>query len=282
MKLNLIDNRWHGDSEKFKQAVAEVLSNLKLFYGSWNNSLYLHMGDALMKLKPIVTEKADKKLVEKVWDEWKAYERMLKHSDVKFFDLSTLKEETRKHIGENMTNNDYFDFWCAQGGKPYQMTLPLIGCLTNKYRLILEANKVKDASNKAPMMTVLCLLNSQLDMHEESVTVAHKALGVRFKDMKAALLPFCLQRVRDAWWHLMRHIIPELREITPTEAEERNVQLTKDQLEELMSSNDFIFGGMENATQAYDEFFSSSEIQKQTLEELESVRRNFEILANET
>lgn len=274
MKLYPIDGRWVGHNKEFMEAVSAVLSNLKIYFGAINNSLYLHLGQALMSLNDL-NLKSDKRLVKKVWQEWKQYENTLKYSDLKYFDLDTLPADARAKIGEHATNEDYFDYWLASGGEPYRLSLPLVNCLTNKYKLLLESNGVKSPENKAPLMSILSLLANQLESHEESVKLGAKHLGIRVQDMKGAIAPFRLQRVHDAWWHLMRHVIPELKDITPTELEQKNIDMTLEQLFRLMNTEDFLFSGVSKATEDYDDFFRTKGNMKKTLQEIAEVREYF-------
>lgn len=277
IKLHPIDNRWH-DGKEMMSAVTAVFSNLKVFFGTINNCIFLHIGDALGKLNDVPLDGNRKRLIKKVWEEWKDYESGLKYGDAHFFDLRTLPQVTRAKFEEGMTNEDYFDFWTAQGGKPYKTSLPMVSCLSNKFKLVIEKRGVKMPEKKAPLMAVNSMLCTQIDAFSDCVDKAHNVLGIRKCDLNAALSPFSLRRVRDAWWHLMRETIPETKTIVPDELEQSNIDMSLRQLTEMMYSVDFLFSGLMDATEKYDDLFISKRVINKELKDIAEVRDYFNSL----
>lgn len=194
--------------------------------------------------------------------------------NLRFFNLADMPEEARKKYGV-ISDEQYFEFWESTGSYAYAQSQPLIGSLCNKFRLSLIKHGVAEPELVAWGMVGASVLELSVKIWETAMNSVYSACeGMLTKErLKDAFKPFLLARVSRAWNFALKELEPAVANYNADSAEERNVALGLEQLEELWVNPDTTFNSTIHAVEDYqDEVFSTVGHAKKSMRELAQMR----------
>lgn len=281
-------------ADEIELLMAQCAGFVKMMMGAANNAALAIMLDCLNKIAD-VRPKDDyrvrpwaphpkykhqiKKDFARALDECRRYRDNLIHpgpGSVRFFRLQDMPEEARRKYGV-VTDIQYFEFWEATGALVYQKSQPLIGSLWNKFRLSMQEHGVAYPDLVAWGLVGETALKLAISIFESTMRSVHAACEgmLSMKMVEQIYAPFCIERISAAWQRALVALAPETDTYSLDEAEERNVALGVEQLEELWTSVDLPFDATIKAVEDYsDEIFSTRGFAKKAVRELAEMRND--------
>lgn len=239
-----------------------------------NNVTYLSMGNALDLLRqmPVYQQKFSKvrgafEHARKVWMQQEAALKASRH-----FRVCDLNEGDRKFYRADLTNGEYFEYWQATGFEAYNRLVPLLGMLTNKFKLIIEHHGYDHAKALGYMDLVISLVNFSEQLYfgirERYVEMTH--MPPEFFDEHYGI--FRIYRFGMAWQkarNLMGNGVED-KEVDPIE--KCNVEQAINQLVAKFLDADFFFGCASVAAKDYPEVFATKGFCKKRQKQILDIR----------
>ena len=280
--------------DEIELLMAQCAGFVKMMTGAANNAALVVMMDCLNKIadvrpkeeymvRPCSPHPKYKHQVKRDFaralDEYKRYRTNLIQpapGTVKFFRFQDMPAEARRKYGV-VTDAQYFEFWEATGALVYQKSQPLIGSLWNKFRLSMQAHGVPCADLVAWGLVGETVLKLAVNIFERTMCSVHAACEGLLSESQIfqVYAPFSLERISAAWQRALVALAPETDAYSLDEAEERNVALGVEQLEELWTSTDLPFDATIKAVYDYsDEIFATKGFAKKAVRELTEMRND--------
>ena len=255
--------------DELTKRVAHVSAAIKVVTGITNNAAYAACLEAIDHVRMHRNYRHTvKRAFKDALDEFKAYEHRLIYSEQnRLFRLNDLTPEYRKRYGD-ITDREYYEFWCATGASAYQQKHPWVMNLWNKFRLSLIAHKIPNEDIVAwPMAADACLLLA-VAVHENWIKVGTAEYGIPDILMKEVFGQLSLEEVEKKWAKALSMFEPLTDGYELTSLEQKNIQMGLDQLQEEWTSMATIRGGLNEAIEAYDEVFRTRGEQKKALRQV--------------
>lgn len=266
------------DFSKIEKSLGDFSGILKLYMGACNNATFLVLGNAIdaMKKHPIWKQKFHKAKGKylQAMKEWKRYEYQLLHAKQnRMFHLADYTEEVRKKYGD-ITDQEYYDYWCTIGSFAYEHSLDMLNSLKYKYKKALDTKGIEGSEYLAEaMLCMICLnccltmLNIHLEKASEDLNIMRPILDVFFGDLSLA-------RVSDTWYQALKLTIPELIDTEFDPDNERNIQIGIRQLAERWADEKMLYHAVNDATEDYQEVFRTEGEWKKALKLIHSARKS--------
>lgn len=251
-------------SRKLMQAA----SVMKVVTGEGNNAAWQVMLQALDHAKQCEMYRHDVKRAFKLAiKEWHSYENGLLYEQIHpMFHLDDLKPETRRKFG-NITDRQYYEFWTGIGAAAYVKALPFLNSLWNKYRLSLEAHKVKDAIHVAWVLTAEAAIDVAVMLYDSARTQCIEEIKLSRDYVDAYFSQFDIRRVQKAWRKALAMLSPDSR-YPLSSIEEKNIDHGVCQLAECWANPYEMFEATKQSVLDYDDIFATKGFQQMVLDEI--------------
>ena len=259
--------------EELTLRVAKVSAAMKVVVGITNNAAYAACLEAIDHVRGHQNYRhAVKRAFNDALDEFKAYEHRLIYAEHnRLFRLDDLTPEYRKRYG-NITDREYYEFWCATGASAYTQKHQWVTNLWNKFRLSLIGHKVPGEDIVAwPMAADACLLLA-VAVHENWTRIGVEDYGIPEILMKEIFGQLSLGTVEKKWAKALTILEPLTDSYELSRTEQKNIQMGVDQLQEEWTSLATIRGGLNEAIEAYDDVFRTKGEQKKALRQIADMR----------
>lgn len=207
------------------------------------------------------------------------YERRLLFTDtMRFFHVADMPAETRKKYG-NISDREYYELWTGLGAKTYTVTRDMVTCLVNKYRILLEQHGIKDALAKAWGMAAMdALMLAHHGFEGAMKTSREYVTAITYERMVDNFSCFDLQPVGRLWFQAMRDLDGDAMVAAIEGKNERNLQLSIEQLEDVWMGDEAIANAMRMDITSYDEVWRTKGEMRKALGEVddfeEDLRKN--------
>jgi hypothetical protein len=234
----------------------EVASFVMAMSGMANNAAWYVLMEAYDAVRRLPCYKQrTKQLVNAAIKEWNVYEKRLIAD--KFLDIRTMKEQARAMYADDITNEEFIDWWRGIGGEAYDKTKQFVSSLANKYRLALEKAGVQHAEDIGWMLTASAAFSIAVKIWEETIRNACREYGGSVERGYQLFRAFNLEDVKRAWNRAGKSVCDD---IPIDECAARNIELGVNQLAEKWSDPKLMQRSMRKAIKAYKESFNKSTI----------------------
>ena len=209
---------------KIAEDVARAGWLIKLYCGIANNAAWTIALEAIdhARLCKGYAGKT-KQLFNRCTAAWHAYERGLAYSpNSKAFSVAAMPPDVREWYG-NITDRDYYEFWCATGATLHSQHRSIVTSLCNKYRIPLVRQNVEDAEHLAWVFTAQAALMLADDIRRTQIAIYASEGIVRREALSSILRQFSIKLVADTWERAASSLCPILDDLTQTQTEDKNV-----------------------------------------------------------
>lgn len=249
---------------------------VKLICGLSNNAAYMLTLDAWDRIKHLDLTRRVEGGHELRWHflrvlrAFKSYERALIYADEnRFFHVAGMPKDVRKRYG-NITDRDYYDMWSALGAEAYQRNRAMVTCLVNKYRLMLEANGVKDADVKAWASAAILGLAIARNGYDSAMTTAINNVPVVKPDaLRRIFSAFSLETVARLWFNAVQLLDGRALALCQEANNERNIRLSVEQLQDAWLGDDVMADALRSTVTGYDDVWRTKGEMKKALREVD-------------
>ena len=248
--------------------LCNVAGEIKLISGVANNMAVLVMSHAVGEMKKAGLYKFRVKgYFKRAIEAFNRYEQRLKYQSApRFFHLPDLPESTRSKYGPDITDEDYYEFWCGLGGGCYAKVWPFVTCLQHKYFRMMQHMGIKCPEQGAwamvanVMLEIACQLwRTCIDgVQKETPDIPPRLLNTLFGSLS-------MQTVLDRWQEAMFVLMPEFKDNFVTEEEHRNAELTLRQICEMMGDPLTMYDASIRAMNDFSDIFASQKALKDAI-----------------
>ena len=181
-----------------------------------------------------------------------AYERRLIYGGpLYFFRMQDLKPEVRKQFGD-ISDREYYEFWCATGETAYSNTRQFVTCLANKFRLGFERHGNPQPEISAWLCVAQCCLHIASDIFAGAIRNAAKTYHAIESRLRKEFSAFDMKPIENAWIDASKALDPFI--VTSLdETEERNIALGIEDLTKRWLATNTLYGSMADTFEEYDE-----------------------------
>lgn len=258
--------------KRVNEEMAIYTSELKLHIGVANSVAY---SVALSCLDKIRTSRryhhSVKKAFERVTNEYAAYRRTLLHpatGQSRFFHLDDMRAEERAKYN-NITDEDYFDFWETFGNETYQKNQHIITSLHDSLTRSLLFHGIDEADILAWSLVahnVLCVACSTFNHF--CVLIHDRVPALQTGAIRRSFSSLSMERIKDAWERASSLLIPYF---TLTDEEKQSLsagvrELSRAMCDEAENYRSVIASIKDNA-----ELFRKEEYQRESIENMTKV-----------
>lgn len=260
--------------EELTEHVAQLSSSIKVVLGIVNNAAYSACLEAIDNIRKHRNYRHQvKRAFKDAMDEFKAYEHRLIYAEQnRLFRLDDLIPEQRKRYG-NITDREYYEFWCSTGASAYSQNRQWVTNLWNKFRLSCTNHGVPDAGTVAWAMAAEACLLLAVSVHENWMRVGAEDYGIPSLLLTEIFGQLSLVKVERQWNKASSMLEPLTDTYQLTTLEQKNIQLGVDQLQDELVSLAAIHNGMKESIEAYSEVFRTPGEQKKTLRQVAEMLR---------
>lgn len=238
--------------EQLTKEWATAAGLMKELMGVANNAAWLVILDAREELRELPNWKQRvsggmtvAQNFQRAIEAFHAYEKALLWDDeFGYFDLQNMPEHTRKMYGD-ISNRDYYDFWCAIGGSTYSRTRPFVTSLWNKYRLALEHDGISNADTIAWGMCGIACLNAAVTIYSMSLDMIHEQFHIDLALLRKVFRKFSLTDVEKLWEDACKLAFPKAFSAPMSDTDGQNVEMGIRQIMEQWTDGDKIYDDME-------------------------------------
>lgn len=209
------------------------------------------------------------------FEAFRKYERRLIYDDTKpFFKVSELSKESRGVFGD-ITDRDFYDFWCASGFEAYNETKDFFTSLVNKFRVAYSAHNVPEAEIMAWADAAQAGLEIAANVYRESLEACHRNfLRVPTAKFDRIFHNFSLSGINNLWFGAVESLSGSKAQLSATE--ERNIMQGCEQLREKWMSAESLFGSKIKTAEDYAEIFRTNGTMKKAVKEFAQMRNSFD------
>ena len=211
------------------------------------------------------------------FDLLKKYENgLLYSSNYAYFHVADLTPKARKTWGDNITDEDYYNFWAAIGFMAYQSTKPFFTSLVNKIRLAYDHH----GDPNAEIMGWAVAANSALDIagqmwvaavnHCPAFAKEYKGFSISKKEWEKMYRCFDLRGVADFWEKCVNDLCP--KEFDLEELERKNIMAGYIQLKEQWMNENTIYDSRIKTAEDYADIFRTNGEMKKAMRQFAEMR----------
>ena len=208
---------------------------------------------------------------------FKKYEkRLLYASNYAYFHVNDLTPKARKTWGDNITDEDYYDFWATIGFITYQSTKPFFTSLVNKIRLAYEHHGEPHAEIIGWAVAARCALDIAGQLWVEAVNKCpafakeYKGLNISKQEWEKMYSCFDLRGVADFWAKCVKDLDP--KEFDLDELERKNIMAGYIQLEETWMNENTIYNSRIKTAEDYADIFRTNGEMKKAIRHFAELR----------
>lgn len=260
-------------SVEMADAVGRSSAHIKTMCGIGNNAAWTCCLEALDHLRRHPNYKHRvKQGFKAAMEAFMAYERRLVYAtNNRLFHIDDLMPEHRKRYG-NISDREYYDYWCATGATAYARERAWAVNLWNKYRLSLIRHKVPHEEDVAWGMAACTCLRLAQCIYENSVMVCEREHGVPAVLLEDIFGSLSLKPVAERWDKALMALEPFTETYDLDDDERKNIQFGLDQMMEKWTDTNTMAGALAESTEAYDEVFRTKGEQKKALRQIAELR----------
>lgn len=274
--------RWkvHGEiiasnlsKEEMGCRVAKASGTIKTMCGIANNAAWACCLEVMDKLKghPNFRHRVKKGFMGAM-EEFNVYERNLVYAQHnRLFHLADLTPEYRKRYG-NITDREYYEYWCGTGATAYAQNKGWINNLWNKYRLSLIRHKIPNEDATAWAMTAMAALRLAECIYRNNIDVCVQDYAIPKALLEEIFGGLNMKNVADRWDAALSLLEPKTEGYELDEDEVKNIQFGLDQLMEKWTDISTLCDALTETTQAYSEVFRTKGEQKKALRKIAEYR----------
>lgn len=254
-------------------AVAAAASIMKLMCGVGNNAAFHVIRNAHDRLQEHARYKGRVAgLYKKVFKDWRMYESNLLYAvKDRFFHVDDMSEEVRSMYGD-ITDREYFEYWQGLGAGMYIKTKPLIGSLTNKFRLSLQSHGVEQPEITAYALTGSACLQLACQMFDMAIVSCCDVVGVPKDMLRKVFCKFQLDNITKAWNLASDELAPGARNYKLTDFEMGNIELSFGQIAEMWTKPENVYDAASACMSDYSEVFRNKRELRIAIAEVNGMR----------
>lgn len=260
--------------QELAKRMAHASSLVKLICGTANNAAIGIMLEAKDHAKQCRNYRQKvKHLFKMAIDEMHRYElTLVVPYKNRMFGMEDMSPEVRKKYGD-ISDRQYYDFWCGMGNPVYKKTRPLITSLWNKYRLSLEKEGIREAEHVAWVMVAQAALELSVLMYRRAVEECVTGYELDRKMVEQVFHQFSLEQVAKRWKAALYALCPCTDEAEPDEIDRRNIEQGLLQLTDAWVDPTLLYTStMENVEDFPEVFRTKGELRK-SLHEIAEVKQ---------
>lgn len=266
------------ERKRVEAMVPSATYYIKLICGVLNNAAWMACLDAYEVLKPlkkrtcrhVIGGDTVEEEYKKSFRAFKKYERNLIYSSEKFFCVANMEEGIRKDYGaKDLTDEKLYDFWAAYGSNSYGKNKNFLTCLVNKFRLIYEANNIKDSEAAAWSMGACVTLCIASDAYSKVIQNLSDVWGGCYREWQRRFESFDITHIGLLWSNAHKDMFPELDNVSFSDFEYQNLNLSIVQwAERLISHENFKQSAITTIADFTDDIFRTKGCAKKAIKEL--------------
>lgn len=261
--------------KELETKVATASGFIKTMTGIANNAAWQCCLDALdrLRLHPSYASRQNVRYAFiTAMEEFRRYERNLLYAEKnRLFHVADLHESTRKKYG-NISDKEYYEYWCATGATAYTQKKEWIANLVNKYLISFTQHGIPHAEIIAWGITAEAMLTLAVCLYRNNLQVSADQYGIPLTLLQDIFQGLNMERVRKRWSEAMQAIEPATKGYELSDGEQRNIQMGLDQLQEHYTSIATMTDAMQETTEAYDDIFRTKGEQKKMLRMIAEIR----------
>ena len=182
-----------------------------------------------------------------------------------------MSPEVRKKYGD-ISDRQYYDFWCGMGNPVYKKTRPLVTSLWNKYRLSLEKEGIREAEHVAWVMVAQAALELSVLMYRRAVEECVTGYELDRKMVEQVFHQFSLEQVSKRWKVALYALCPCTDEAEPDEIDRRNIEQGLLQLTDAWVDPTLLYTSTMENVEDFSEVFRTKGELKKSLREIAEVK----------
>lgn len=267
-------NRMHNLYVAYKTECAK--ERIMLLLTTCNNAAHIVMMNALDEVKKLPEYNARFSLMRKAFnqaeDVWRQYDAGLRHSGKKWLNPSSFNAAQKKRFREDLTAEEYKEFWECIGGNAYLKVKSDVDVLQNKFKLSIESHKIKNAVVASKVLSVSSMLILCEAVYTKTINIFARNYMVSQPEAFDIWKDFNLRNMQMAWGKCVRMMGPVTQ---LDEMESRNIELTLEQLIDHWNDETFFYSSLIEAAEDFPEIFRTKGEQKKFIRELAETMSNF-------
>lgn len=261
--------------EEATQRFVSAASFFKLTLGIANNAAWMVALEALDHVRTLNHYRHAVKLEWKqVTQKYHDYEqRLLSASNFRLFHLNDMPAEARRLYG-NISDREYYDFWCASGSEAYKQTRPLITSLWNKHRLCLINHQVPHEEEIAWALCANDALDIAAQLYDHALNDCFQQSQLPKHLLKIAFAQLSFSPIATAWRNALVMTEPRVprMEAELTSTEHKNLTHGREQIIEAWVDPDGMYDCIQTVISDYDEVWATKGFQAKAIAQVEAVR----------
>ena len=226
------------ETNRLFEEIVAAAGFIKLETGVVNNAAWAACLDAYELLKPL-KNRFNRNVkgggtagdgYKRCFKALKDYQRNLLYTqNNRFFHVADMTDDARSFYSENMTDEEYYDFWASFGFKAYDANKAFLTCLVNKLKLVYEHGGIKDAEAAAWSMGAYMTLSIATESYSFTVKETARRLERPISGWQSLFRGFDLSHVEKLWGAAHKDMFPELAKLEFTELEYQNIRISVNQ-----------------------------------------------------
>ena len=261
--------------EEATQRFVSAASFFKLTLGIANNAAWMVALEALDHVRTLNHYRHAVKLEWKqVMQKYHDYEqRLLSASNFRMFHLNDMPAEARRLYG-NISDREYYDFWCASGSEAYKQTRPLITSLWNKHRLCLINHQVPHEEEIAWALCANDALDIAAQLYDHALNDCFQQSHLPKHLLKIAFAQLSFMPIATAWRTALVMTEPRVprMEAELNSTEQKNLKHGREQIIEAWVDPDGMYDCIQTVISDYDEVWATKGFQAKAIAQVEAVR----------
>lgn len=233
---------------------------VKQIAGIVNNATWFAMIDAIDAVRKHPRYKQRVKLDFKTaLQKFKDYEAILQCDEHRgLFDLKNLTPEARKKYG-SITNQDYYEYWCAVGGSAYMLSKDKMQEITDALTEHLNTEGYNHTDILAKLLLASTCMEHAILCVDGIIEAGCRDVRLSVADGKKFYSVLSLRPVHTAWQKAISTLEPSIGDMLVPE----HVYKHYDGLGELWRSEEFIINCIRKTSVDYEEIFrNKTELRK--------------------
>lgn len=265
--------------KEYASILSRAASLMKLVVGIGNNAAWMACLDAFDQIKKHPRIRTSVRGGHTPYSEFKRcfgmfhdYERRLLFDDeIRFFHVADMAPKTRAMFGD-ITDREYYDFWCSFGFQAYMATKPFYTSLVNKFRLAYIAHGTKEPEIMGWATAANAALDMAVKIYDVAIDDCVKEFGlVPQKIYRQFFKNFNIKHIADFWAGAVKDLDPAA-DFEVTETERKNISQGCDQLMNLWIDEDTVYKSRVKTVEDFAEVFRTDGMAKKATRQFAEFR----------
>lgn len=277
-KLTLQNKRYFTAKEKeaIYRKIYTATGIVKLTMGICINMAWNQMRNALDSAmqhpKYRHKVKAAFQQAEKAYNDYERTLRYGNNNNPRFFNINDVDAN---YFKEDMTSDEYFEFWCNLGAAGYKKCINELNVLKHKYYLILSKRNDKYAHIGSDLLLAISIFEMTKNVFDVTIKEICLAIPELGKDiiMNNIFKPFDISNIIAAWDRAVNTLYPDVHHTELDDVEDANLQIALSALEEKMTDPKWMESVEELTLKDYNDFVGGK---RKANKIIKAIRENFE------